>query len=183
MANLTFIDPDGDAIITIGKTGFQVSSKALSLASPVFKTLFGPNFAEGQFLTNNINARLVELHDDDPETLAIMCTLIHHGPVPTSPIGIEKLENVAVVVDKYDCVQAMRCWAKLEIMAVRQNTQEPCRLLWPAYVFEEARFFNNLTKFLVLHLPTSGRTDSASQKYMLSEEVECHLPEGMIGMF
>ena len=151
MADLTVIDPDGDVIITVGKTGFQVSSKVLGLASPVFKALFGPSFAEGQFVIDN--ARLIELHDDDPEALDIMCCLLHHEPAPPSPFGIERLEKMAIIVDKYDCVRAMHYWAKLEIMAVRRSTKEPCRLLWPAYVFEEAQFFNNLTKFLVLHLP------------------------------
>ena len=142
MVDLTVIDPDSDIIITVGKTGFQVSSKVLSLASPVFKALFAPSFAEGQFVIDN--ARLI---DDDPETLDIMCCLFHHEPAPPSPIGIERLEKMAIIV------RAMHYWAKLEIMAVRQNTKEPCRLLWPAYVFEEAQFFNNLTNFLVLHLP------------------------------
>lgn len=179
MAKLDIIDPDGDVIIAIGKSGFQVSSKVLSLASPVFKALFGPNFAEGQFVIDN--ARLIELHDDDPEALGIMCRLLHHQPVPPSPNSIEVLEKMAIIVDKYNCARAMLYWAKLEIMAVRQHTEEPCRLLWPAYVFEEAMFFNSLTKFLVLHLPTLQQMDTASQKYKLSEEIESHLPEGMIG--
>lgn len=108
-----------DVIITVGKTDFQVSSKVLSLASSVFKALFGRNFVEGQFDIDN--ARLIELHDDDLEALDIMCCLLHHEPAPPSPIGIEHLEKMAIIVDKYDCVRAMHYWAKFEIMAVRRS--------------------------------------------------------------
>ena len=145
MADLTVIDPDGVVIITVGKPGFQVSSKVLSLAPPVFKALFGPKFAEGQFVIDN--ARLIELQDDDPETLDIMCRLFHHEPAPPSPIGIERLEKMAIIADKFDCVRAMHYWAKLEIMAVRQNTKEPCRLLWPALRLRRSSIFQQPDQF------------------------------------
>lgn len=36
MASKTVIDPEGDVILICGETELQVSSKVLSLASPVF---------------------------------------------------------------------------------------------------------------------------------------------------
>lgn len=48
------IDPTGDAKLMVEsqtthkKRNFQISSKILSFASPVFAKLFGPNFSEGR---------------------------------------------------------------------------------------------------------------------------------------
>lgn len=45
------IDPEGDIVLIVGQddnaTDLRVSSKALSLASPVFGALFKPKFREG----------------------------------------------------------------------------------------------------------------------------------------
>lgn len=76
----------------------------------------------------------------------------------------------------------MYYWAKCEIYNTR-HTKEPSRLLWPAYVFHEAQFFNSLTKFLMLNLPNDGKAQTASQKYGIPKEIERHLPEGVLGKF
>ena len=39
MSNFSVIDPEGDVILVCDETEFQVSSKVLSLASPVFSAL------------------------------------------------------------------------------------------------------------------------------------------------
>lgn len=41
------MDPDGDLIIKCSDVRFLVSSKALSLASPVLRAMFTPGFKEG----------------------------------------------------------------------------------------------------------------------------------------
>ena len=74
----------------------------------------------------------------------------------------------------------MYYWAKCEIYNTR-HTKEPSRLLWPAYVFDEAQFFNSLTKFMMLNLPNNGEAQTASTKYSITEEVESHIPEGVLG--
>lgn len=100
MANVNAIDPDGDVILVCGETEFQVSSKVLSLASPVFKALFGPNFAEGQATTRKTSR--IQLHDDDAESMRFMCAVLHHKCASGNSIGLERLERLAVVTDKYD---------------------------------------------------------------------------------
>ena len=100
MANVNVIDPEGDIILVCGKTEFQVSSKVLRLASPVFTALFGPSFAEGQATSSK--ASRIQLHDDDEDSMHFMCTVLHHKCTSTSSIDLEKLEKLAVVTDKYD---------------------------------------------------------------------------------
>ena len=49
----TNVDPDGDLVITVGSSSprsFRVSAKVLSVASDVFRKMFGPNFKEGSSL-------------------------------------------------------------------------------------------------------------------------------------
>jgi hypothetical protein len=61
--NKTIIDPEGDVLFVCGsiydKHTIQVSSKALSLASKVFKTLFSRRFKEGTELANKYIKPLV----------------------------------------------------------------------------------------------------------------------------
>lgn len=176
MAKTNVIDPEGDVILICGKTEFQVSSKVLSLASPVFKALFSPSFAEGQ--PTSSKASRIQLHDDDAESMLFMCAVLHHKCAFSKGIGLERLERLAVVTDKYDCVCAMCYWGRCEIYNTK-HTKEPSRLLWPAYAFDEAQFFNSLTKFMMLNLPNDGKAQTASRKYGIPEEIESHIPEGL----
>ena len=100
MANVNVIDPEGDLILVRGKTELQVSSKVLRLASPVFTALFGPSFAEGQNTSGKTSS--IELHDDDEDSMHVMCTVLHHKCTSADSIDLEKLEKLAVVTDKYD---------------------------------------------------------------------------------
>lgn len=45
------IDPSGDVALVLGETSLRVSSKVLSVASPVFRAMFGPYFQEGESLS------------------------------------------------------------------------------------------------------------------------------------
>ena len=74
----------------------------------------------------------------------------------------------------------MYYWARCEIYNTK-HTKEPSRLLWPAYAFEEAQFFNSLTKFMMLNLPNDGKAQTASTRYGIPEEIESHIPEGVLG--
>ena len=76
----------------------------------------------------------------------------------------------------------MYYWARCEIDHAK-HTKEPGRLLWPAYAFGDARFFNSLTKFMVLNLPNDDKAQNASAKYGIPQEIETHLPENVLGMF
>ena len=55
----------------------------------------------------------------------------------------------------------MHYWARCQIDNA-QHTKEPSRLLWPAYAFGYAQFFNSLTKFMVLNLPNDDKAQNAS---------------------
>ena len=56
-ASITVIDPQGDLVLNIGDISLLVSSKVLSVASPVFRTMLGPNFREGEKLSQRLVCR------------------------------------------------------------------------------------------------------------------------------
>ena len=72
------MDPEGDVILMLDGCELQVSSKILSLASPVFKAMFGPRFAEGQGCASTKESRRVKLSEDDAEAMSILCEFIQH---------------------------------------------------------------------------------------------------------
>jgi hypothetical protein len=74
------IAAEGDVIFVLQQTRLRVSSVILASASPVFKTMFGPNFAEGQGQRSAADPREVTLHDDDLCAMTRLCRLLHHQP-------------------------------------------------------------------------------------------------------
>jgi len=74
------IAAEGDVILVLQQTRLRVSSAILSSASPVFKTMFGPNFLEGQGQRSAGDPREVTLHDDDLCAMTRLCRLLHHQP-------------------------------------------------------------------------------------------------------
>lgn len=95
MANSSVINPDGDVILICGENEFQVSSKVLSLASPVFKALLNPNSAEGQPTPSK--ASRIQLHDDDDdaESMRFICAVLHHKCASANDIRLKRLERLA----------------------------------------------------------------------------------------
>ena len=112
MANFSVIDPRGDAILVCGETEFQVSTKVLSLASPVFGALFNPRFAEGQLVPSKPSH--IKLCDDDAESMRFMCAVLHHKSTCANAIGLERLERLAVLADKYDVRTSSKILAPTE---------------------------------------------------------------------
>ena len=110
-------DPEGDVRFIIGNSEFtkvlRVSSKVLSLASPVFKALFSPKFSEGTALSISQAVPEIRLPDDDPEAMQLILHILHHGKNAPGILRIELLEKVAVLCDKYDIVKIFAAWSDL----------------------------------------------------------------------
>ncbi|ESZ99141.1 hypothetical protein SBOR_0462 [Sclerotinia borealis F-4128] len=83
------------------KIRFVVSSKHMSLASPVFKAMLQGNFQECLELKETVNIE-IPLPDDDSTAWKILINLIHgrNKSVPLHP-ALQVVTQVAVLVDKY----------------------------------------------------------------------------------
>ena len=110
------LDPYGDVTFVLKNVELRMNSKALSLASPVFKALLKPNFLEGQALRDRKMVR-VEFPEDDTEAMTTLCKLIHYRPDDTTNVEVDLLVNLAVLTDKYDCVGTSSCYGGLALVS------------------------------------------------------------------
>ena len=105
------IDAAGDLWLEMDSRKLLVSSKILSLASPVFNAMLNSKFREGQNATSG--PRTITLPDDDVDAMTVVCHALHHMThrVPVHLIST-KLNTLAILCDKYGCVQAMKPWSR-----------------------------------------------------------------------
>jgi len=107
------VDPAGDLNLLVKHHGqdkiFQVSSKVMSLASPVWRTMLDPS---GPFREAKPDIGEIAFPEDDAEALLIVLLAAHlcYQEVPQSGVGYKQLLEICIVCDKYDCIQLMRPW-------------------------------------------------------------------------
>lgn len=159
----------GDAIL-IADDGLRcikihISTCILASASRVFKALFSRRFAEGQALSSQRQTPAeIQMHDT-PAALLGLCKLLHfQGDIGDLTSG--QLLDLAIVIDKYDCVDALR-------YAMDSILTKPCdwlsvvsllRYAAAAYLLDQPKHFRHFTKKLILgeaaiEMPTDPRLD------------------------
>ncbi|MCJ1438444.1 hypothetical protein MMC27_007833 [Xylographa pallens] len=179
------IDPDGDVVFQFPDgSKIQVSSKALSLGSPVFKTMFRPNFAEGSKLQQGKPCQ-VEL-DDDVIAMTTLCNILHHRNknVPGAHSG-SSLMQLAIITDKYDCLEAISHYSHLTFTNLLKSkilVNDIGPLLLAALLLDEPIAFQRTSRELVY---ASGGIDVSemfgSELLGVDDTIKALLPEGLIG--
>ena len=182
----TTVDPDGDIILEVsspqdeGKASFLVSSKILSLASPVFARMLGPDFKEGSRIGSTTAPTTVRLPEDNATAMEIFCQAIHHQISDVrKPVTPVQLESLALLCDKYDCTTVLKPWTTIWVNDARglEHLQEDSiKLFFAAYVFDIPEAFSALTwKIAACH----GGPITA-----LKGLTECDiLPDSILGMY
>lgn len=132
-------DPDGDVFLLVRNSAvdksseaidMQVSSKHLTLASPVFKAMLSRNYLEGATL-NTMGSVQVNL-DDDSQALVVLLSIIHSQPskIPSS-IDLNLLVGIATLVDKYQLHEAAALLSGYWINALkREIPKEWCEAMY-----------------------------------------------------
>ncbi|KAK4496043.1 hypothetical protein PRZ48_013312 [Zasmidium cellare] len=155
------ISEDGDVMFTFPSDNSKVlvSSVVLKMASPVFKTLLGPHFREGQTARSSSNPIEIPLPEDDPQATADLCRLLHHIPVPEldfeSDMG--RMIPCAVAVDKWDCSRALqRSFRAILLHALHHNInnydyEKLGQLASVAYCLGNQQVFGAVFDKLMLH--------------------------------
>ncbi len=106
------VDPAGDLRLLVQhgeqQIIFQVSSKAMSLASPVWRTMLEP---AGPFKESQSDSGEIAFPDDDSEALLILLLACHlrFQDIPQE-LWYEQFLNVCILCDKYDCIALIRPW-------------------------------------------------------------------------
>ncbi|KAK1244403.1 hypothetical protein MKX07_003202 [Trichoderma sp. CBMAI-0711] len=140
------LDPEGDAVLSIkgsgGNKSYLVSSRVLSLASPVFSKMFSPNFKEG-IQTRRGDRPCISLGEDDPKAIGLILSILHYN-CSQVPFDLEPaaLAAIAVHCDKYGCNEALKPWAahwcsKLEDVTAPEDLGF---MLLAAYLFRSPSF-------------------------------------------
>ncbi|KAI0183591.1 hypothetical protein EV127DRAFT_446571 [Xylaria flabelliformis] len=183
------IDPDGDLSLKVGETRciyksendvlsdqepdhehqlpavYIVCSKALSRASPVWKTLLYGGFAESKpSSASSASDWVVELPDDDPKAVETILNIIHSRfdllPRTTDLIDLDDLYQLTVLTDKYDLTPLLRPWASIWINSatdkydlwIRSGTSAVTfdleRLLWIAWELGDPILFSKTSTAL-----------------------------------
>lgn len=109
------LDAEGDVTLVVGGNSmkprqFLVSSRCLSLASPVFAKLFGPHFLEGSQMAKH-GSVTIHLDEDDAKGMGIILGILHHQETPEiGKLSAKEVATVAICCDKYDCARVIRPW-------------------------------------------------------------------------
>ncbi|WZH50277.1 uncharacterized protein QYS62_011521 [Fusarium acuminatum] len=148
------IAPDGDLILMVGpeETKLRVRSILLMAASKPFSVMLGPDWKEGHDKRDHDGPFELSLPDDNGAALKTICSIIHYQnkKVPrTLPAG--DVLAVAVVADKYDCVNALEFASETWL---RPSGDEPDNLMLltaAAYLFRNAQAFKEITRASVLN--------------------------------
>ncbi|KAF3930927.1 hypothetical protein ABW19_dt0208138 [Dactylella cylindrospora] len=114
------IVPNADVALLVGqptspdRRKVLASSHILTIASPYFRALLTPDrFTEGIIFQQHKQIEL-QMFEDDPAAVIVVCGILHlqSRRIPPTLTG-DQLAEVAIVLDKYDCVDAAWAWTRL----------------------------------------------------------------------
>lgn len=149
--------PRGDLILVVGdeRLKIRVNSLFLKAASKPFAAMLGPHFKEGRLLAKATpeDPMELELPEDSGMAMVYICCALHYNtdsiPKVMDP---ERLLDVALMLDKYQLLEALKLQAKkwcMDVMAVIKDF--PAKKL--AYILPASRYFHDEDMFaLVMHL-------------------------------
>jgi hypothetical protein len=187
------IDPCGDVTLNLIaddnvdgsiSTTARVSSKCLSLGSPVFAAMLRPkaSFLEGSRLEQTGSTEIT-LVGDNPEVMFIVLRALHYRnrEIPDA-IDRDGLYNLALVVNKYDCFQPLFPWIRLWVSSHRATITDDRiypKWLYISWVFEECEVFKKITKKLIRETKLD---DDGEMVTIEGEKIDEGVPDGIIGM-
>ncbi|KAI9048631.1 hypothetical protein LZ554_007463 [Drepanopeziza brunnea f. sp. 'monogermtubi'] len=146
-----------------------VSSKHLSLASPVFKAMLQGSFRESQILHSTGKVE-VPLPEDNPAHFEILLNLIHGRPkrVPTE-VDLVTLTGLAILVDKYQLADVVDLYKSLWA----QNLKDT----FPEIYMSNMEMLSWLTFAWVFKLPEEFQTVTKTASQMCSGKMR--IPQGL----
>ena len=149
------VDPKGDLYLEHKDARLLVSSKALSLASPVFSTMLNSRFREGMANHQGIDKPTISLTNDDEESMRIICGVIHHNfDMVPNKITVYCLLDLAKLGDKYDCMAALRGYVTMCLYGIDfvegVRREEVDGYLLVAYLFDILEAFNLASIALII---------------------------------
>ncbi|KAL8948269.1 MAG: hypothetical protein Q9222_005528 [Ikaeria aurantiellina] len=187
-------DPDGDVDFVLAPnkesgspSTIQVSSKVLSLASPVFRALFQPHFKEGLALSS-FKPVQISLPEDNDDAMTWLCHALHHRSGLNHEPEIDICEQVACLCDKYRCTEALLPWSRTWSRAWRSainvygsKKSNLLRMMCMAYASDDQEQYWHSTRNVVRFSISKDYRDTEKLRNA-DDSVFRILPEDLIGM-
>ena len=168
------VDPEGDITLVVGDQQIRASSKVLALASPVFATMLGPYFAEGQAKNPSIT-----LPEDDVEAMTWLCKALHFKLTANERlISFGLGRKLATLCDKYDTSVAISSWSAMWMQNWKGSVDgniSYATLLHMSYAFGNHEAFWCTSRDVMQYCTTDGTKQIASE---LQSEI---LPYRLLG--
>ncbi|KAL9639523.1 MAG: hypothetical protein Q9164_000876 [Protoblastenia rupestris] len=125
---ITQPDPNGDVMLYVGfadsSTPIRACAKVLGLASPVFKAMLSPRFAEGQGSASACCPRTLNLPEDDPGMMLLICQKLHfHSEQTKTSFDLQSLSKLALLCDKYDLARGLESWLETLVQRAKLSVE------------------------------------------------------------
>ncbi|EIT81581.1 hypothetical protein AFCA_004352 [Aspergillus flavus] len=140
----------------------RASSKHLTLACPQFKRTLQPGFQEGNELKSK---GYLEIPVQDwPALPFLIVAMIIHGRTRTVPrkVSLERLAEIAVIVDYYECYEAVEIFSDMWINTLAERPMESVsdaeKWLFISWAFQQDTIFESSSKYLQLRYTTNMAT-------------------------
>ncbi|GIZ45852.1 hypothetical protein CKM354_000900200 [Cercospora kikuchii] len=180
MEEVKDVAPDGDVILVVGadKVKMRVSSVLLAKASPVFKTMFGPHFHDGQQPRGASNPIEIPLPDDSGESMHRLCKMVHLVCEQHEDFGDPlNIFNLAECIDKYCCAGPLR----LQSSAILFN----CLEFYDFHVLADRDFWSVTSAAYFMDCSKAFKVATTRLVYDTKGEFDLegfdHLPGSVIG--
>ncbi|KAJ9272174.1 hypothetical protein DTO212C5_1679 [Paecilomyces variotii] len=151
------LDAEGDVTLVVGGNTmsprqFLVSSKVLSLASPVFAKLFGPHFLEGSQMAKH-GSVTIHLDEDDAKGMGTILGILHYQEIPEiEKLSAKEIVTVVICCDKYDCARVIQLWIEKWFRSLDQglSAKEYGHALLAAHLLRASDDFFQITRRIQL---------------------------------
>ncbi|KXX78120.1 hypothetical protein MMYC01_205084, partial [Madurella mycetomatis] len=137
---------------------FLVSSRHLTLASPVLKAALTGGWKEGA-VDEASSLREISTEEWDVEAMAIVMSIIHHRwPNVPRIVSLELLAKIAVIVDYYQTHETVQVMSEPWIEHAQKSLPRSYGrkiLLWMciSWVFKNPTIFEHVTAVAIKHCP------------------------------
>ncbi|CAI6089262.1 unnamed protein product [Clonostachys chloroleuca] len=165
---------NGDVAFIVGPScrRLRVYSLVLTNASTVFNAMLGPQFKEGHQLAQP-GLTEIELPEDNAEAIEIVFNIIHgRNDRVSDTLDPGELLQVAIIIDKYDCLIPLAFAMKLWLKSV--SITDPVQmwtLAMVGVVLRREEMFAEATSALVLNY---------TETYLSLTNMHGELPDPMI---
>lgn len=131
------------------------------MASRSFAALLGPRFLEGEQDRSPAHPATVRLPDDASLAMSDMCNLLHlKHPPALQTCGPERILALAVVIDKYCCVDSLRLASQGLLHDApadakgQKDAAYTIHIATAAYLLDQQRAFDIATRLMLEHSTT-----------------------------